>query len=303
MRQNHVVLPEQVECWVQDAVGPGSRITRAKRLRLGGWHVNHALDVIDSRGRTHRLILRRWARSGWEAADPDYTAEREVRVLALLRSTPVSAPVVVAADPTGALCDVPALLLTRLPGRPPRPSDIDTDESSLQLAETLARIHDVAPSLDVHLAYYRLSYDRAHATLARWMPATSIWRQAVSLVRQRPPETTKIFIHRDYHPENTLWSRRHLSGVVDWTQASWGPAAFDVAHMRWNLVADHGQRRADRFLAQYRATTGRALTDQPYWDLVSLFDLLLAGDEPGNIDAADLLRFEDYAATALLRSQ
>ncbi len=36
---------------------------------------------------------------------------------------------------------------------------------------------------------------------------------------------------------------------------------------------------------------------------MSLFDLLLAGDEPGNIDTADLLRFEDYAATALLRSQ
>lgn len=89
MRQNHVVLPEQVACWVQDAVGSGSRITRAKRLRLGGWHVNHALDVLDSRGRTHRLILRRWARSGWEAEDPDYTVEREGRVPALLCSTPV----------------------------------------------------------------------------------------------------------------------------------------------------------------------------------------------------------------------
>jgi len=211
VRQNHVVLPEQVVCWVQDAVGSGSRITRAKRLRLGGWHVNHALDVLDSRGRTHRLILRRWARSGWEAEDPDYTVEREGRVPALLCSTPVPAPAVVAADPAGALCDVPALLLTRLPGYPPRPSDIDTDESSLQLAETLARIHDVAPSLDAHLADYRLYYDRSHATLARWMPATSIWRQAVSAVRQHPPETTMTFIHRDYYPENTLWSRRRLS--------------------------------------------------------------------------------------------
>jgi len=56
--------------------------------------------------------------------------------------------------------------------------------------------------------------------------------------------------------------------------------------MRWNLVADHGQRRADRFLAQYRAITARALSDQPHWDLVSLLDLLLTGDEPGDIDAA-----------------
>jgi hypothetical protein len=67
--------------WVTHVVGRGSRVARAWRLRLGGWHVNHALDVVDARGRTHRLVLRRWARPGWDADDPDYTVERETRVL------------------------------------------------------------------------------------------------------------------------------------------------------------------------------------------------------------------------------
>ena len=59
----------------------------------------------------------------WAADDPDYTVDREVRVLGLLVATPVPAPLVVAADPDGSRCDVPAILLTRLTGHPPRRAD------------------------------------------------------------------------------------------------------------------------------------------------------------------------------------
>ena len=293
------MLPEQAVRWVTDVFGRGSRVACARRLRLGGWHVNHALDVVDAEGGTHRLVLRRWARPGWEVADPDYTVKREIRVLKLLSSMQIPAPGMVAADPDGASCDVPAILLTRLTGHPPRPEDTAADGFCRQLAETLARIHDVHATAEAQLDAYRLYYDRSRANPAPWMPATSVWEQATAAVREAPPPTTMTLIHRDYHPENTLWSRRRLTGVVDWTQASWGPPALDLGHMRWNLVADHGQAIADRFLACYRATTGTAFDDQPYWDLVSLLDLLLGGDEPGDIEPGDLHRFEDYAATLL----
>jgi len=293
------MLPDQAVRWVTDVIGRGSRVTRACRLRLGGWHVNHALDVVDVGGRTHRLVLRRWARPGWELDDPDYTVQRETRVLELLRSTQVPAPVLVASDPAGGRCDVPAMLLTRLAGHPPRPADIDSDGFCRQLAETLAAIHDVDGTAEAQLDPYHLYYDRPRATPVRWMPATAVWREATAAVREPPPATTMTLIHRDYHPENTLWARWRLTGVVDWTQASWGPPALDVGHMRWNLVVDHGQAVADRFLASYRATIGAAFDDQPYWDLVSLLDLLLDGDDPGDIEPRDLQRLEDYAMTAL----
>lgn len=293
------VLPDEAARWVTEVIGPKSRIASARRLRLGDWHVNHALEVVDARGRTHRLVLRRWARPGWEADDPDYTVERETRVLELLRSTQVPAPTMVAADPAGVHCDVPAILLTRLAGHPPRPADIDADGFCRQLAETLAQIHDVDGAAEPQLDAYRLYYDRAQATPARWMPATPVWTQATAAVREPPPPTSMTLIHRDYHPENTLWSRGRLTGVVDWTQASWGPPGLDLGHMRWNLVVGHGQQVADRFLACYRATTGTALNDQVYWDLVSLLDLLLDGDDPGYLESGDLRRFEDYARTVL----
>jgi aminoglycoside phosphotransferase (APT) family kinase protein len=297
------VLPERACSWVTGVIGAGSRITRVWRLRPGSWHVNHAVDVIDGHGRAHRVVLRRWARRGWQDDDPDYTVEREVRVLGLVRPAPVPAPEVIAADPAGADCDVPAILLTRLPGHGPRPAGIPGESSLRQLAEALAHIHSVDAAAGPELASYRLYFDRAAAVPARWMPPSLVWEAATAAVRQPPPATTTTLIHRDYHPGNTLWSRRRLTGIVDWTQASSGPPGLDVGQMRWNLVADHGQQAADRFLDCYRAASGRALDDQSYWDLVSLLDLLLdAGDpagEPGDITPADLQRFENYASTLL----
>jgi hypothetical protein len=57
------------------------------------------------------------------------------------------------------------------------------------------------------------------------------------------------------------------------------PAALDLGHLKWNLVLDSGLQLADRFLACYQTTTGISSTNQPVWDLVSLFDLLLDGDK------------------------
>jgi aminoglycoside phosphotransferase (APT) family kinase protein len=294
--------------WVADAAGPGSRVLAARRLRPGSWHVNHAVDVAGGDGRVRRLVLRRWARPGWEADDPDYTVDREVRVLALLAATPVPVPEVVAADPDGSRCGVPAILLTRLPGHPPRRADAAAGGFCLQLAETLALVHGAGGTLGRARPVgvpYRLYYDRPRAEPARWMSGSLTWARAIAAVREAPPPAVPTLIHRDYHPENTLWSRGRLTGVVDWTQASRGPPELDVAHMRWNLAADHGQEVADQFLACYRATTGRALEHQPYWDLVSLLDLLLDGDpgDPGDLGPADQRCFEAYAEAALSRLQ
>jgi aminoglycoside phosphotransferase (APT) family kinase protein len=225
------MLPDQAVSWVTGMIGAGSRIAWTRRLRRGSWHVNHAMNVIDSRGRTHRVVLRRWARPGWEDDDPDYTVEREVRVLGLLRPAPVPAPEVIAADPAGAQC-VPAILLTRLPGHSPGPADITGENSCRQLAEALTQIHQAGRTAGRQLGTYRLYYDRAAAAPARWMLATSVWQAAAAAVRQPPPGTTMTLIHRDYHPENTLWSRGRLTGIVDWTQASWGPPGLDLGHMR-----------------------------------------------------------------------
>jgi 3-hydroxyacyl-CoA dehydrogenase len=65
---------------------------------MGGWHANHAIDVIDAGGTRHRLVLRRRARPQWALEDPDFTAAREAAVLELLSETPIPAPRLVTAS-------------------------------------------------------------------------------------------------------------------------------------------------------------------------------------------------------------
>jgi aminoglycoside phosphotransferase (APT) family kinase protein len=108
------------------------------------------------------------------------------------------------------------------------------------------------------------------------------------------------FIHRDYHPENTLWSRGRLVGIVDWTSASWGPAAVDTAHMRWNLALTYGLDAADEFLRRHRSLVSEPASNQHYWDAITVLDLVYDLD-PNDWSAFDRARLERYLQTVLVR--
>ena len=289
--------PQQTLRWAAKSVGPGSRVVAVRLLAMGGWHANHEVAIVDRRDTTHRLVLRRWARPGWDLDDPDFTAAREVAVLGALERTGIPAPRLVAADPAAAVCDVPTLLITRLQGHPP--FRVTAMEPFLrQLAEMLVRIHQVSPKA-ARLSKYRTYVDLQRSPIPPWLRARQVWQEALAAVREAPKSAGDCFIHRDYHPENSLWSRGRLTGIVDWTQASIGSPEVDVGHMRWNLVATYGQSVADRFQNLYEIVIGRDLPGQPQWDLITLLDLVLDVADP--IPPTDLARFEAHAAVALAR--
>jgi aminoglycoside phosphotransferase (APT) family kinase protein len=276
--------PERTLRWAAESIGAGSRIASLRRLALGGWHANHALTVIDRDGNAHRLVLRRWARPEWAVEDPDFTAAREAAVLELLAASPVPAPKLVAADPDGAVCDVPTLLITRLRGRAPGlPADMDAFLG--QLARALPAIHALEPPGGAQIPDYRTYYDLTAAAPPSWSRRPRLWEGALEIAGAEQPSGRSCFIHRDYHPENTLWSRGRLTAIVDWTQASWGPPAVDTGHMRWNLALTYGLDAADEFLRIHRSLAG-PLDDQPYWDLVTVLDVLV------DLDPADWARFD-----------
>lgn len=284
--------PQRTLRWATEAVGPGSRITALRRLTEGNWHANHALTVVDGRGDSRRLVLRRWARPEWVHEDPDFTAQREMAVLELLSHSSVPVPGIVAADPAGAVCDVPTLLITRLPGRPPGlPGDMSA--FLLGLAQVLPALHAVSDRARGSIPAYRRYHDLRSAGPPPWSERSELWERALEVVRSEPPPGPCGFIHRDYHPENTLWSRGRLTGVVDWTSGSWGPRAVDTGHMRWNLALTYGLDAADEFLRLHRSLAAEAFDDQFYWDLVTVLDLVYeigAGDWP----RFDLERLERY---------
>jgi aminoglycoside phosphotransferase (APT) family kinase protein len=290
--------PEGALRWAAAAVGAGSRVASVRPLP-SSWLANHAVTVADRHGHHHRLVLRRWARPGWELDDPDYTARREATVLGLLAGAEVPAPRLVAADPDGAVCDTPALLLTRLPGRPPAATLTDRRGFLAQLAGVLPAVHAVDGRARGLLPAYR-SYVRLQGLAPpAWLPPSGTWRRAFELVAGPAPPGRVCFIHRDYHHHNTLWTRRRLTGVVDWTQASWGPASVDLGHMRWNLALDYGVHAADEFLAIHQALTGAE--HHPYWDALTVVDLVAVIDPADPLPAADLAGLEAYLAAALAR--
>jgi hypothetical protein len=95
--------------------------------------------------------------------------------------------------------------------------------------------------------------------------------------------------------------RGKLTGIVDWASASWGPAAVDSAHMRWNLAVTYGLDAADEFLRRHLSLSSQASDDQPYWDLVTVLDSLV-DLEPCEWSRFDMDRLERYVESVLAQT-
>lgn len=266
-------VPDAALAWVR-AVG-GSRVDRVRPLG-GAFVANH---VVELAGGTE-LLLRRWARPGWDRADAALSPAREELVLSRVADAPVPAPAVVAADPRSERCDVPALLLTLLPGRPPQgPPDLD------QLLHALDAVHAIACD---GLPPFTRYHDPAALTVPDWAGERGAWELALAVARRDPPDLPARFIHRDPHPGNTLWRDRRLTGIVDWTTGSAGPAAVDLAHLRVNLALLHGI-----------AASGAVLPHpdrHPYWDVAVTVDFAPSLKAPSPLEVA---RVEAHLQSAL----
>lgn len=282
--------------WVEECLGKGAEVRMVRPLAGGTAHANHALLVESGSGSAHRLVLRRWTRRDPVRGNADFSPEREIAALALLAGCEIPTPALVAADPAGAYCDVPALLITRLTGHPPRPSPDDLPEYLIQLAAALLAVHALngAATMPPYIPYNRLDVRRPPKHALR--PA--LWERAFEVAARPAPEAPARFIHRDYHADNTLWSYGKLTGVVDWSDASSGPVAVDIARMRRGLALHYGTSVADRFLSAFDQVSGGHAHD-PYWDVRCLLDLL-PEDHDTPMDEAKVPLYEDYLATLLV---
>jgi aminoglycoside phosphotransferase (APT) family kinase protein len=237
--------------WVAEAVGrePG----RVRSLPGTSFHRNHAIEVPGG----EPVVLRCWAGEGWERTDADFDARREAAVLELLADTPVPAPRLLAADPEGLRCGVPALLVTFLPGSPPG-AGLPPDA----LVDGMAQAGDAIHAVDAagRVPAYRRYVAAEQLEVPAWARRPELWLRAIELAREAPPDLPACLIHRDFHPGNTLWEADRLTGVVDWSYASWGPAPVDAASLRWNLAIDQGPAE-------------RVPGSHPYWDVVTVLDV------------------------------
>ena len=257
-----------------------------------------AITLVHEDGTPLRLVLRRWLRPGWQDDDPEFTASREAAVLERLAGTGVPAPRLLAVDADGSACGVPAILMTHLAGRRPSNADEARPGRIAAMAAALAEIHAADAALRSVVGPFRPYYELARLRIPAATSRPGLWRDAIALSRDEPPSPVLCFLHRDYHPGNTIWLGRELSGIVDWGTASWGPAAVDLAHWRANLGTRHGVDVADPVLTAYAAVTGALPADQSWWDIRILLDFV---DDPDSRIGNELEGHETYLAALLAR--
>ena len=148
-------------------------------------------------------------------------------------------------------------------------------------------------------------------TVPQWSREPKAWKKVIEGVEAPPPPYRECFVHRDYHPSNVLWYGGEVSGIVDWVNGCRGPAGIDVAWCRHNLANLHGVEVADEFLATYATIAGSAFQYDPYWDCMSVVELLpgppsmydgwKASDFPEIDDALMRERVDRYVASLVAR--
>src|SRR5690242_16481843 len=129
--------PPQALAWAAGQLG--GPVIAARALRGGMSSAVHLLTTQQPGGQRGQAVLRRYVRPELNAEDPDIAA-REARALRVAGAAGVPTPELLAVDPAGAGAGVPAVLMSRLPGRIDWwPSD--TGRWLRRLAELLPRIH------------------------------------------------------------------------------------------------------------------------------------------------------------------
>jgi aminoglycoside phosphotransferase (APT) family kinase protein len=296
----------RARAWVEAAVGGGWRVTRVRRLTGGIATAADAVTLARAESAGHGpvrrdVVLRRWLRPGWEADDQAFGPGREAAVLRLLEPAGLPVPQVIAVDTDGSGCGAPALLADRLPGARPTLAHQRRPAVLRALGETLAAIHAIHPdggpreAAGVFAPYYALDLDRTPPRTTR----AGIWARARELVSIGPvPGGREAFLHRDFHPGNTLWAGTRMTGIVDWTGASFGPVGADLGHLRSNLGVDHGIGAADAALAAYVAASRSTPVDQAWWDVRMLLD---GYDDPLAIGPGRLDAMEAYLDAVIAR--
>jgi aminoglycoside phosphotransferase (APT) family kinase protein len=295
-------LPEAAARWVADVTG--AELTRVTELPGGTSSLVCLLAFADATS----LVLRLHTKDDWLAREPDL-ATREAHALRALADSPITAPALVAVDETGEFCGRPAVLMSRLAGRPDR-----SDCSPLRLAGLAAALRPLHRlPIPPALPSFRPYVTAAHHRVPAWTANPGGWQDAIVTCAMAAPSGPTCFVHRDYHPGNVLIEAGAITGIVDWADACAGPPEIDVAHCRINLAFVHGIEAADSF-ARLMGTDPRR---QAYWDLVDCLDLvgatptmqdddwsfdsLTAVGAPPLTAATTRARLDEYVADALQR--
>ena len=250
-------------------IDPGSTLLRSWELKGGVSARVTAFEIARADGRTERLIVRRHGAADLRR-NPRIAAD-EFRLLQVLESAGLPAPIPRYLDAGGEIFSVPCLVVDHVHGEPALAA-AEEKELVIQLATVLAEIHRIdRSSADV-------SFLPEVVALPPARPSTDELRvrDVLEAALPLPPRNLPVLLHGDFWPGNTLWRDGRLVAVIDWEDAAIGDPLADVANARLELLWALGYEAMDEFTRRYGSVvSGIDFTDLPYWDLWA--DLRLVG--------------------------
>jgi aminoglycoside phosphotransferase (APT) family kinase protein len=283
-------MDAHVRAWVASVTGAAEvRAIRSLSFGVGSRVELIAVDEL-------QLVLRTYEPRGLIEVMPSVVTNEVTALTAAGRVLGAPVPELIASDPSGDSAGCPAILMTLRRGAPVV-RDVDVE----RLAAPIAQLH--ASALPRGLGPVWRWRDPARATPPAWTREPEAWAQLAELLRSPQPAAPSVFLHRDYHPGNVLWTGGDITGIVDWATSGIGPRGIDVAHTRANLALIDSVEAADAFLVAYVALVPGYRHDV-WWDAADLFGFTdFSGVLACNAFGAELDietlhdRADDYAAS------
>ncbi len=262
-------LEESIIQWVKNAVDAQAVVESIQQLKGSTSSTLHQISLRSNQG-IQNVVVRQFDNEEWLEEEPDL-AHHEAESLRLAEKVSIQTPQMIAYDEKGSSSGIPVVLMTMLEGSVEL-KPIKMDKWVHELTKALVKIHIVEAD-DFRWEYFTYN-DISSLEIPSWSSVPKAWGKAIEIVKGSQPKYKECFIHRDFHPTNVLWKGEAVSGVVDWVNACRGPAGIDIGHCRLNLAMLYDVVTANEFLIAYQQHTGGTFVYNPYWDFLSLIDIL-----------------------------
>jgi len=250
-------------------IDPQSKLLRTWELK-GGISVRvTVLEIERPDGHTQKMVVRQHGDVDLKH-NPNIAAD-EFKLLQLLQSVGVAAPLPYHLDQSGDIFSTPYLVIAYIEGKTEfAPSNVP--DFILQLATQLYRIHHVDCShLDVS---FLPQQEKRYAEKLKERPTNvdesvdeGHIRDVLESVWPLPQLNPSVLLHGDFWPGNIVWKDTQLAAVIDWEDAALGDPLADVANGRREILWAFGIDAMRSFTHQYQALTTIDFTHLPYWDL------------------------------------
>jgi len=268
-------------------IDPQSKLLRTWKLKGGISARVMALEIEQPDSQTKKMIVRQYGDVDLKH-NPQVAAD-EFKLLQLLQSVGVAAPMPYHLDQSGEIFSTPYLVIEYIEGETGFASS-DVTDLIFQLATHLSRIHAVDCShLDVS---FLPQQEHRFAEKLRERPTNMIEsfdegqiRDILEAVWPLPQRNSSVLLHGDFWPGNIVWKDGQIAAVIDWENAALGDPLADVANSRREILWAFGIDGMRSFTHQYQALTTIDFTHLPYWDLCAA---LRTASQLAEWDADDL---------------